>query len=157
MDKLQQLWEIADEFGVFATFAPLQKKNPGLLGIYISDWPAIFLDESIRNYRRIQKCILAEEIGHHLTVPRTDFRRVYRHYTRYGECNETIMFAQDERRALRWATGFLIPDVELCRALAKGYRSCYELAEHFDVTEWFVYRKLEFLKAEFMLGRQTAC
>jgi len=56
------------------------------------------------------------------------------------------MQSQDERKAMQWATDYLIPDVELMKALKVGCRSCFELAEYFDVTEWFMYRKLGLLK-----------
>jgi len=149
MDKLDYLWQLAKDRDVFVDFAPLTQRHPKLWGLYIAAGPAILLDETLRYRLREQKCVLAEEVFHALTYPRTDVREVYRSYRRYGECNETIVMGQDERKALRKACDFLIPDAELCKAMEKGYWSCYEIAEYFDVTEWVVYRKLGFLKDSF--------
>lgn len=148
-DKLQQLWQMAEDMEVFVDFHPLANRCNGLLGLYMPRYPGIALDTSLRYQKREQKCVLAEEIGHVLTFPRTDIRSVYRSYRRHGECNETIIMAQDERRALAWAADFLIPDVELCQALSEGCRNCHELSEYFNVCEWIVHKKIGFLRVCF--------
>ena len=149
MKKLQQLWQMAEDMDIFVTFHALSNRCHGLFGLYIPKYPAIALDDSLEHNIREQKCVFAEEIGHALTAPRTDIRRVHRCYRRLGECNETIIMAQDERKALAWAADFLIPDVELCQALSEGVRSCYELSEYFGVSEWMVHTKIGCLRTCF--------
>lgn len=112
-------------------------------GLYIYDnrtGPFIILDNYLKHNRRLHKCVLAEEIGHFITAPRTNL------VTAYTSANLKIIQSQDERKAIQWATDFLIPDSKLTTALEAGNRSCFELAEYFDVTEWFMYRKLGLLK-----------
>lgn len=62
---------------------------------------------------------------------------------------DKIQQAQDERKALEWASDILMPNVEFSRAVSEGCSSVYDLAEWFDVTEWFVYRKLGIIKAKY--------
>lgn len=102
--------------------------------------PTIILGKHLLYSSRLHKCVLAEEIGHYYTAPRTNL------LLSNTSANLQTMESQDERRAAQWATDFLIPDRELDKALKAGYRSCFELAEYFDVTEWFIYRKLGLLK-----------
>lgn len=62
---------------------------------------------------------------------------------------DKIQQAQDERKALEWASDILMPNVEFSRAVSEGCSSVYDLAEWFDVTEWFVYRKLGIIKVKY--------
>lgn len=142
LSKLEQLWQIAYDMNIYPDFYPLSAAVPGLLGIYMAGCRAILLDESLRYNLIEQTGVMAEEIGHAKTAPRTDMRRVYDVYRRNGECNETIMMAQDERAAQFWAANWCISDIELKEALASGYQSCWELAEHFGVPEWIVHMKM---------------
>jgi Zn-dependent peptidase ImmA (M78 family) len=149
MDKLQQLWQMAEDMEIFVTFHGLSNRCNGLMGLYIPKYPAIAIDNSLKHNYREQKCVFAEEIGHAKTFPRTDIRNVYKAYRRHGECNETIIMAQDERKALAWAADFLIPDVDLCNALSNGCRSCYDLSEYFEVSEWMIHQKIGCLRTCF--------
>ncbi len=150
MRSLNDLFAIATVEGIDVSYHNIKKD--GLLGLYVAHpraGPMVFLDNQLIHRTALHKSVFAEEIGHYMTAPRTNILRVCKSFKMFGENNETIMMAQDERAALRWATGFLMPDVELCRALSQGYRTCYELAEYFDVTEWLVYRKVELWKKHF--------
>lgn len=103
----------------------------------------IFLDKSLPKYPRLHKCVLAEELGHYYTAPRTSIIQV--HTSAYIN----IIMDQDERKALKWATNFLISDKSLFQAYKMGLHTCYDLAEYFDVTEWFLFRKLSFIRARY--------
>jgi hypothetical protein len=49
--------------------------------------------------------------------------------------------------AMRWATDYVIPDHKLIYAVDNlKLRSCWELAEYFEVTQPFMWRKLGFLR-----------
>jgi len=111
-------------------------------GLYIYDrrtGPLIILDNQLKTSPRLHKCVLAEEIGHFYTVPRISILKAY------TSTNQRIIQCQDELKALKWATDFLIPDTELIKALKAGSQTRYELAEWFDVTEDFICQKLAIL------------
>jgi len=54
--------------------------------------------------------------------------------------------AQDERKALQWATSVLMPDVEFSRAQENGADTIGKLADWFDVEPWFVMVKISYLR-----------
>lgn len=139
---MNRLWKIIETENIKVKYRDLRSYKSSLHGLYLLDssGPLILLDKNIEHNKRLMKCVLAEEIGHYRTAPRTNY------LVAYGSYNLQLVMSQDERRALQWATDFLLPDSELCMALEKGHRSCFELAEYFDVTEWFVRMKLGLLK-----------
>ncbi len=140
---MDRLWTIVEREKIRIRYEDLSGIPEKPLGLYIYSniiGPVITLDIGLDHLRRLKKCVLAEEIGHFHTAPRTNMLRAY------TSANQRIMQSQDERKAMQWATDFLIPDTELTKALKAGCRSCFELAEYFDVTEWFMYRKLGLLK-----------
>lgn len=155
LSKLEQLYDITCREGIYCEHTDLHAACPDLHGCYIHDptgGPVILLDKSLEYNTPLHACVLSEEVGHYFTAPRTDLTRVYHEHR---EANMMTKLAQDERKALRWATDFLIPDVELCRALTNGYRKSYELAEYFVVTEWFIKQKLELFRLQLLrMGRR---
>ncbi len=109
-------------------------------GLYLwDDGPVILLDKRLLKHPRLYKCVLAEEIGHYFTAPVSNLLVVHTSY------NREIAMSADERRALKWATDFLIPDHKLLAAMHCGCLTVHELADHFQVTEWFMHRKLGFI------------
>ncbi|GMA55444.1 hypothetical protein GCM10025857_68010 [Alicyclobacillus contaminans] len=76
----------------------------------------------------LHRCVLAEELGHYFTVPRSKFTKPFASY------GDRLQLSRDERRALNWAARFLISEESLKEALAQRYRSIHELAEHLGVT-----------------------
>jgi len=140
---MERLWNIVDRENINVRYEDLSHAPEKIHGLYLYVQrlgPIIILDKYIHHSYRLHKCVLAEEIGHFYTAPRTNILTVH------TSANLQTMESQDERKAGQWATDFLIPDRELIKALESGCRSCFELAEYFDVTEWFMYRKLGFLK-----------
>lgn len=140
---MKKLWEIVERENICVRYQDFCNIPENIQGLYLYHkqiGPLIILDKQIQHSRRLHKCVLAEEIGHFYTSPRTNL------LVSYTSVNLQVIESQDERKAIQWATDFLIPDHELIKALEKGYRSCFELAEYFDVTESFMYRKLGLLK-----------
>lgn len=136
---MENLWEIVDKENITVRYENLLCFPERLHGLYIYDHrigPLIILGHHLEQNRRLHKCVLAEELGHYKTSPRTNL------ITTYTSANLKLIQSQDERKAVQWATDFLIPDVQLIEAFRAGCRTCFELAEYFDVTEWFMYRKL---------------
>jgi len=152
---VERLWEITSRENIKVRYEAVTINAEGIYGLYIFDneiGPVIVLDEQLHSFNRLHKCVLAHEIGHFYTSPRTNILSVH------PSSNDRAIESQDERKAMQWATDFLIPDRELDHALAEGYRSCFELAEYFDVTEWFVYRKLNLLRMCFRrAGLKVKC
>jgi len=140
---MKKLWDVVRRENIEVRYKDFSRLPENIHGLYIYDnrlGPLIVLDKSLHHSHRLHRCVLAEEIGHFYTAARTNLLAVH------TSANLQTMEAQDERKAAQWATDFLIPDSALAKALESGYRSCFELAEYFDVTEWFMYRKLGLLK-----------
>jgi len=136
-----------DLLGIKAIFRNLQ---PGLLGSADAWRKIIKLDNSLRGRPRLMKCVLAKEIGHILYPPRPGHIRY--HSTGFWETEHhershlKVIVAQDERKALTWATSVLIPDVEFWRAIGEKHNTVYELADYFEVEEWFVLLKIGYIR-----------
>jgi len=152
---MEKLWDIVEKEAITVHYDDFSNTPEGIHGLYLYHkriGPLIVLGEHLHHSRRLHKCVLAEEIGHHYTAPRTSL------LTAHASANLKAMESQDERKAMEWATSFLIPDRELAKAVGLGYRSCFELAEYFDVSEWFVYRKLNLLRMCFRrAGLKVKC
>lgn len=139
---MNRLWDIINKEGIEVIYLPLKSTPEELNGLYLCDegHPIIALDENLPEQTRLFKCVLAEEVGHYMTAAKTNVLTAHIGY------RQEIEMSRDERKALMWATDFLIPDGELIQMVNSGLRSCYELAEHFDVTHWFMLRKLTFMR-----------
>lgn len=145
------LWRLVEVEGITVKYEALSHVPESIYGLYV--WsralgPLIILDSSLLYRRQLRKCVLAEEVGHHFTAARSNLLVAHTSY------RLEIEMGRDERRALRWATEFLVPDKELFRAIEKGYRTIPDLAEYFDITEWFLQRKLDLTPWQYRSVRQ---
>ena len=109
---------------------------------------------------RLQKCILAEEIGHILYPPRPGHIAYhmagYKYIDSHKRSNIKALVAQDERRALTWATSVLMPNVKFNRIMENGSYSVSEIAELFVVEPWFARLKIAYYqRKERESGRKT--
>ncbi|AFM43006.1 putative Zn peptidase [Desulfosporosinus acidiphilus SJ4] len=140
---MKKLWDIINKENIKVLYKDFSHLPENIHGLYFYEQrigPLIVLDKNLHHSHRLHRCVLAEEIGHFYTAARTNILTVH------TSANLQTIENQDERKAAQYATDLLIPDSELIKALESGCRSCFELAEYFDVTEWFMYRKLGFLK-----------
>lgn len=138
MDKL---FNILEKENISVRYRALQEQCSSLYGLYLNDefaGPIIILDQSLQYSTSWHRSVLAEEIGHYYTTPRTNYLVAYTSYSK------NLIMNQDERKALKWATDFLIPDDDLSEAIQEGYKLHFELAELFNVTEWFMHMKVKF-------------
>jgi len=137
-------------FGITVVFKNLQKKHPGLLGVADAENMRVTLDSSLKNTPLQLRCILAEEIGHILFPPRPGHIRYHSRgfwdIDHYERSNIKHIVAQDERKAIDWATNILLPNVELSHIMSIGARNIYELADYYDVEPWFMAFKINYLK-----------
>ncbi len=124
----EALFALAEDEEILVRFCSLPAD---LLGAYYSansNQMVILLHGKIKHNRRLLRCVLAEELGHHFTTSHNllAFARTG-HYER-DKC---------ERLAVWWAVQHLMPLDRLIAAVNSGLFFTYELAEHFDVTERF--------------------
>lgn len=144
---MEGLLQLCRHHGVDVHFVRLSSTGK-ILGYYCharDGTPLIMLDESLCTRPRLLRCVLAEELGHHLTVPQG-------HPAGMGysvlERDNLMQLSLDEARALRWAANCLIPTDELAFAAKRGLVLAHELAEHFQVEEWMVWRKFHVLRQD---------
>lgn len=135
---MERLWALAERAGIRVRWADLGATPEGLRALYLWDPQAgsavIVLDRRLAARPRELRCVLAEELGHHFTVPRS--RALSGPWT-YGE---GVLQGRDEERAFRWAAAALAPDEQVAAALARG-EGVAEMAERFGVTEaWMAAR-----------------
>lgn len=139
---MERLWELVYREGIFVKWAGLRATPERLWGMYYYDpvlrLPVIVLDASLPAKPRLLRCVLAEELGHHFTVPAANSLKIYFSYS------DGIARGRDEVKAMKWATDFLIPDEEF-KKVAK-FHDLFDLAEHFDVTEAFIMWKSRFFR-----------
>ncbi|MEG6512469.1 hypothetical protein [Desulforamulus ruminis] len=92
--------------------------------------------------------MLTEEIGHIIHSPRPGHIRYHSENfyqtENYSMIKNTV--AQDERRALDWATGVLLGNVDFDRIKVVGTSSVGQLAEYFDVEPWFMEHRIGYLR-----------
>jgi len=143
---LELLTDLIDKENLSVLYRPLRKSSMNkLIGLYIWDpiAPCILLDNSLKNNYRKHIETLAEEVGHH-------FAGIRRNFMITDSYQDRITVAKDETQAMRWSTDYLIPDAELIYAVSElNLRSCWELAEYFEVTQPFMWKKLGFLRTCF--------
>ena len=80
-----------------------------------------------------EKCVLAEELGHY-----------YMDATYSPYCKDLQVVSKQELKAKKWAYNVLISYEDLRRAILKGKTSILSLAEHFEVTNDFMSRCINF-------------
>ena len=83
-----------------------------------------------------EKVKLAHEIGHCATGA------FYNRYSPFG------IREKCEHRATVWAIKKLIRRDELNEAVDRGITTPWDLAEHFDVPEWFIVKAIKYYKGE---------
>lgn len=138
------LLDKCDKEGVFVDYQPLpgERNQHGLYFRTECGTPCIILDTNLQNQPRLARCVLAEEFGHHMTTVASNV-----FHDRYN-FDVAIQISKTEDQAMRWATGELMPTLDVVRAITEGHHTPHDLAEHFYVTVGFVYRKMHFLRQD---------
>lgn len=142
---MKGLLEICEEEQVFVSYQSLAP-DEGLLALFVRDHqgrPVIILDETLPTQPRIERCVLAEEVGHYKTTGAGSIIIANFNY------NSIVTMSKIETAALRWAVDhYLMPTPDFAEAVRKGRRDPKELAEYFYVTLWVVWRKIHFLRQD---------
>lgn len=142
---------MAEQLGINIIWDNLKLINPSFLGMADASINTVTLDVSLKNKNRECKCVFAEEIGHILFPPRPGHIRYHsRGYWQIDNHDRSLMgviVAQDERKALDWATSTLMPDKEFWKANKEcGMDKIYLLADWFDVEPWVINLKIGYLR-----------
>lgn len=132
----------------------------GCLGKADATRKAIKLDKSLLDSERKLRSVFSEELGHIISPPRFGHIRYHSigfYETAYDESsNIKRIVAQDERKALDWATGILLPDVEFGRIMENGNYTLWEIEEIFDVERWLIEHKIGYYRRkQWNLGRRV--
>ena len=130
MVKTTELEKITKDEGIIIGY---EEFPPPLKGIYIrnKEMPIIGLDTRLDPIEK--RCILAEEIGHHFTLPDgMDLRESHR----YGIVGKRIDY---ETKARMYAALLLMPQDQWLKAINKKNITMKELMTTFMVTKEMLY------------------
>src|SRR5690606_12963490 len=148
------LLSICDREGIEVSYHNPLTRSGNILGFYCrlrNGQPLILLDESLVSRPRLQRCVLAEEVSHHMTG--SVGRMLYPCPSRLSRRSAW----QRESAATRWAVNYLIPTTALACAAKRGIVLPDELAEHFDVEEYIVWRRSEEHTSELQSRENLVC
>ncbi len=147
---LALLWHVAQELCITVRWSDLQSTCPGVYAYVQPFKRLVVLDHSLADKPRRLKCVLAEETGHVLYPPLGDqvvyhLAGAYRMLDSPGRTRLETLVAKDERLALKWATKLLIPDRLFWHFAVQGPHTWDEWLDYFDVEDWFLRAKFEFI------------
>jgi len=144
-----RLQQVIDTLGIDIQYEDLHSQNPNYDGYACPAQKLIVLDISIRGTRQ-ELCVLSEETGHHVEQPGLH-QKIY-HSKEFWKLDHLMrgnvwaLCAKDERRAVRWGTGIVIPDREFWDFAATGPHLMWEWCEHFGVEGWFMAAKMGYIR-----------
>lgn len=123
--EINELYKIAEEKNIRVMDFPLPENKAVCIevddGCFVGVDPAVFASE------REEKVVLAHELGHIETG------------SLYTVGSNSATRTKQEAKAEKWTINRLVPLDELKRAIKKGCCDVQSLAEHFEVTEKFMY------------------
>lgn len=132
MNNLEKLEDLADQEGV--EVIPYSFDSSNIKGLYCDN--AIALSTSIETSTE-KACVLAEELGHHETTS--------------GDIIDQSNSAnrKQEARARFWAYTRLISLLDIVKTYKSGCHTLYDMAEHLDVTEEFLWDALQRYRSKY--------
>lgn len=142
---------IASSLGIEVVYRDIHSEKPLLDGYAVPHKKLIVLEKTLK-YTAHGLCVLAEELGHcvfpplsnHITYHRSDY-----HNMNQWQCdNLAVQVAKEENQAIFFATNLLIPDSQFWKFFETGPHDIWEWCEHFGVTEWFMRRKIGFMRVK---------
>jgi Zn-dependent peptidase ImmA (M78 family) len=142
---------LASLFGIKVVNRDIHSEKPLLDGYAKPNEKLIVLEKSLE-YTTHGLCVLAEEIGHCLFPPLSN--HIMYHKTNYHDMsywnrdNLAVQVAKEETQAIEFATTLLIPDQEFWKHYSTGPHEIWEWCEHFGVAEWFMRRKIGFMRSK---------
>lgn len=135
MMDLIQLYEYAEDEYIDAEYN--HGVNRDVLGRSMETeygyWVGLNPSKMIRS-EILEKVCLAHEIGHCETG------------TIHTNDTPVLVLKWYERRAWRSAFNRLVPEKKIKKAVRKGIYEVWDLADHFDVPDWFMYHAICYYK-----------
>lgn len=136
-NRIIDLYRLADERSIYvdescprSIVAMSVKLKDGQKIISLSDFDAERTEEDELPYTKLE--CFAHEMGH----CETD--------SFYGFYSSLETRGKHEYRANKWAINYVVPFDELCRAVSKGNRELWQLAEYFDVSPEFMEKAINY-------------
>ena len=140
---MNHLLSIAEKENIEIIYENIPKKFRSL-GYYINDDQGnsiITLHKELKNYPRLHKCILSEELGHHFTSIGESFYKAIN--CQFWKLNHI----KTELKALKWSAFQLIPETQLDYAVeCEKLITIYDLEEYFSVTRELMLFRLRYRK-----------
>lgn len=137
MDKIAKLYKIANDNSISVMencpqeIVAMSFKFPtGKRIIALMDYNSEITAEEALPYTKLE--CFAHEMGH----CETD--------SFYGFYSSLETRGKHEYRANKWAINYVVPFDELCRAVSKGNRELWQLAEYFDVSPEFMEKAINY-------------
>lgn len=128
---LTELHEIAVDDEIDIDYIDCPKS--GSISMLSSDGKCyIAIDNGVADYEDEEKVRTAHELGHCKTGA---------FYNRYSRFNNIL---KQEYKADKWAIEHLMPYREIFYAYKQGITEPWQLAEYFDLPQWFVEKGLRF-------------
>jgi len=147
---LDNLLYLAETTNVLLRYEDLHARHPQLEAY--TSYPVIVLDKSLQSRTQEHRVVLAHELGHIVYPPRAGH---ISYYTARAwdmmDCptrdSLAVSVGKDERFAMKFATGVLIPDQFFWRFAAAGPHEMWTWLEAFDIPKWFLEFKVGFVRA----------
>lgn len=122
---LKELYKLAEEKNVRVMDFSLPENKS--VCIEVDDGCFVGVDPAVFSSTREEKVVLAHELGH---IQTGSF---------YAVGSDAASRSKQEAKAEKWTINNLVPLEELKKAIKNGYHDVQSLAEHFEVTEQFMY------------------
>lgn len=133
---MKKLIEVAKKEGL-----AIEEQSPlpeGFYGLYYQEdgvRPVASISREIYGQRKLERIVLAEEIGHYLTTTGNCLPKYFKNHT------HRLSISRQEYRAQRKGAEILISTDELLAAFTQGCDELWELAEYFHVpAEYMAFR-----------------
>jgi hypothetical protein len=143
---MQSLLALAEQENIIINYDNIAKRFK-TFGLYDNDGAhkQIILHTGLKDYPRLHKCILSEELGHHFTSVGISFYKAAN--CRFWKLNHI----KTELRALKWSCFHLIPDDRLhCAIDTEHLRAVEEFEDYFEVTPELMLFRLRYLKNPYL-------
>lgn len=128
---MDNMYQIAAKEGIIVEEFPFTAPLGGIYIFQEGRQPLIGISSNIETTAE-KRCVFAEELGHHFTSGYCSIPREFYNYA------ARVGISKMERKAMKWAAHYLVPDNDLLDALRDNIFTTWELAEHFNVTSDFM-------------------
>ena len=138
---MNSLLKIVDEEKIILRYDYIPQQMH-TLGFYDNDGEGnitIILHSILKDFPRLLKCILSEELGHHFTSVGHSFYKAIN--CEFWKSNHI----KTELKALKWSAFHLVPEKALDHAIEKEKLSTvYELEDYFAITRELILFRLRY-------------